>query len=241
MLKILPLTVLLTIALTTAVSCSHAGTGAADTVDSLHIADSLRQLEALRSDSIAMARADSLYRDSVNRNTISADLIFADAHGAISAIIYHRSCEWTGSPVMGELRFDESERLIMPTVRRSDGHITAMGSKSYGWSEGRISLVGTAEFGNNEDEYRALNRTYLKHHYDSRGRLERSESMCNMDDLRILYTYCVTDTDSYGNWLARTVTRREVLTGSGEELHREDIPELRTIIYFTGDTLSPAP
>lgn len=212
----------------TSTSCSGSSTAAAD---STAIADSLARARHI-TDSLRIDSLNQAYTDSLNRFTTSPDLTLLSLHGLVESVDYQRSCEWVGSPRMGTYEFDSAGRLMGDVVRHGD-KIVAIGDRSYGWNGSRVSMTGTAEFGNNEQEYNRLNRTYLKHFYDSEGRLTESRVVNNMDEISIRYTYEVTDTDHYGNWLVRNVTRLETETSSGAELFREVIPEIREITYIS--------
>lgn len=212
----------------TATSCSGSSTLSED---STAIADSLAR-ERHIADSLRLDSMNQAYTDSLNRFTTSPDLTLLSLHGLVESVDYQRSCEWVGSPRMGTYEFDSAGRLMGDIVRRGE-KIVAIGEHSYGWDGNRVSMIGTAGFGNNEQEYNRLNRTYLKHIYDSEGRLSESRVVNNMDEISIRYTYEVTDTDRYGNWLVRNVTRLETETSSGAELFREVIPEIRKITYIS--------
>lgn len=199
--------------------------------------------DSLRADSIARAaaRADSLaraahdrYIDSLNRHTTSADLTFFELHGLIESVAWARSCEWVGSPRLGtEIRFDSLGNASGEGLEHGGGHIVRLGEKAYGWTDGHVTLTGPAEFGADESQYNRLNRTYVKHFYDAAGRRTESKVLNNMAEVDIRYTYQVTDSDRFGNWLRRDVLRLEIDASTGQELARETIPEIRTITYRT--------
>ncbi|MCM1483256.1 MAG: hypothetical protein NC043_02900 [Muribaculaceae bacterium] len=201
------------------------------------------RIDSLRADSIVRAqnaarRADSISRerriDSIQRHTHSADLTFFGLHGTVEHVEYMKSCEWVGSPRPGTiLDFDSTGRLSPDTLMRdANGHIRVLGDKAYAWGAGKPVFVGPSRFGSDEDEYRRLDRTFLKHTYSpDSGHITGSVVYNNMPDIIVRYSYQITDTDRFGNWTARNVIRIETLTEDQRQLSSETIPERRTITY----------
>lgn len=210
-------------------SCSKSESKATD-VDSSAINDSINRAKAI-ADSLANIEVLTRYADSINRAFVTPDLAFFDAHGTIDTIYYESSCEWVGSPRSDIMPFDSLGVLHHPDATHSGSRITRFASHTFGWTGDKVTFMGSTDFGSDQSQYEALGRSYLHHTYAPDGKLTESEARHAIEGVKVLYTYAVTDTDRYGNWTTREVTRREIEAGSKRELHKEVIPEVRYITY----------